>query len=326
MGGDESPHTFVDAAVIFLQHHPFVHIILFGDQAVIQAALHHLDSQSVSTRLTIRHAEQFVAPEDKPSLALRHKQKSSMWMALTAVAEGSAQAILSPGNTGALMAMARHVLGSLEGIDRPAICKRMPISRSVCYVLDLGANLIADVKQLQDFALLGAALVEAEGLSPARVGLLNVGQELQKGTDLLQDANESLKAATRFQYLGFVEGNAIFDGSVNVVVCDGFSGNVALKACEGLARYLAADLHSYFAASWTKRLLGTLIKILANGWFKRLNPDAYNGALLIGLNGIVVKSHGGANRAGFIAALNVAADLAQRRPDQLLTRWLSENR
>ena len=325
MGGDESPHSFVCASVSFLKLHSLAHITLFGDKATLESSLSTLDINAVVPRLNVVHAEQIVTPEEKPGVALRSKQRSSMWLALSAVASGEMQAVLSAGNTGALMAMARHLLGTLEGIERPAICKRMPVSGAPCFVLDLGANVKVGAKQLREFALMGAALAEVEGVAPVKVGLLNVGEELQKGTEVLQETDKLLRDDPRYQYLGFVEGNAIFEGVANVVVCDGFAGNVALKASEGLARYLIQDLRRYFAASWWRKFLGALLGLMAIGWFKRLDPAGYNGALLVGLKGVVVKSHGGADGKGFQAALRVANDQAQRRPDQLLASWLSQS-
>ncbi len=343
MGGDESPHSFVCAAINFLCSHSSVHILLFGDEAILRAII---DSATVSAtarrsfftvgviprklpnawldRMTIVHAPDVVDPGDKPSSALRHKPQSSMRLAAEAVASGQADAVLSAGNTGALMAITRYCLGSLPGISRPAICKAMPIAGRSCYVLDLGANLTADAEQLHQFALMGAAIAEGEGLSPAKVGLLNVGIEGQKGSQILHDANETLRADKRFDYVGFVEGHAFFDRTVNVVVCDGFSGNVVLKACEGLARYLISDFRYYFSASWLRRVLAGTFSVVTRGWFKRLNPEAYNGALLLGLNGVAVKSHGGANGAGFLAALQVTYEQAQRKPHIRLSQWLQQ--
>ena len=325
MGGDESPHSFICASVSFLKLNPLVHITLFGDKVIVESSLNALDTSAVISRLNLIHAEQFVTPEEKPGTALRSKQSSSMWLALRAVANGEAQAVLSAGNTGALMAMARYLVGTLEGIERPAICKRMPVSGSPCFVLDLGANIKVGAKQLHEFSLMGAALAEVEGVAPVKVGLLNVGAELQKGTEVLQAADKLLRDDSRFEYVGFVEGNAIFEGIANVVVCDGFTGNVALKASEGLARYLIRDLRRYFAASLWRKILGALLGVMAIGWFKRLDPSAYNGALLVGLKGVVVKSHGAADDKSFQAALRVTCDQAQRRPDKLLASWLSQS-
>lgn len=320
MGGDESPHLFVSAIVLFLKHYPHAHILLFGDQPVVAAAL-----TDIHERLTFVPCTQIVSPDEKPSTALRHRQQSSMWLALQALAEGRVQAVLSPGNTGALMAIARHLVGSLEGIERPAICKRMPTAERCCYVLDLGANTSVSVDQLEQFALMGAALVESEGISPAIVGLLNVGAEAHKGTGLLHEASERLKACTRYRYKGYVEGDAIFTGDVNVIVCDGFAGNVALKASEGLAKYLVADMRRYFVLNLGRKLLGLCVSTCAKGWFKRLNPASYNGAMLVGLKGVVIKSHGGADAAGFYAALQVTLEQAERQSHALLARWLNKS-
>ncbi|MDZ7924383.1 MAG: phosphate acyltransferase PlsX [Marinagarivorans sp.] len=327
MGGDASPHLFVSATLLFLKHYPHARVTLFGDQAAIQAALTESKTalpQSLN-RLTTVHCAQIVSPNEKPSSALRHSQQSSMWMSLLALAEGRADAVLSPGNTGALMAIARHLVGTVAGIERPAICKPMPTLGRCCYVLDLGANTAATAEQLEQFALMGAALVESEGISPALVGLLNVGQEAHKGTDLLRAASERLKACSRYRYAGYVEGDALYTGAVNVVVCDGFTGNIALKASEGLARYLAADMRRYFSTNYWRKLLGFGVKHFAKGWFKGLNPASYNGALLIGLKGVVVKSHGGADGAGFYAALKVALEQAERKPHSVLASWIERS-
>lgn len=327
MGGDESPHSFVSASLSFLFHHQDTELVLFGDLTLLDQAMRELGEpypQSVIERLHCTPAADFVAPDEKPASALRHKRESSMWLALAAVVAGKADAVLSAGNTGALMVMARHQLGMIQGLERPAICKRMPVLGRSCYVLDLGANTQASVSQLHQFALMGAALVEVEGIHPAKVGLLNIGEELQKGTDTLHEAHELLKGDARFDYQGFVEGNALFEGDTNVVVTDGFTGNVALKACEGLARYLVADLRRYYRQSAIRRWIGAAMGKLSSGWLKRLNPAAYNGALLLGLNGVVVKSHGAADERGLIAALQVTLEQAQRKPHNLLAAWLAD--
>ena len=294
------------------------HITLYGDESVICPLI-----PSSHTRMAISHAAQFVAPSEKPGAALRHKKASSMWCALEALAKGDADAVLSAGNTGALMAMALHLVGALAGIGRPAICKRMPTEGRSCYVLDLGANAAADAEQLEQFALMGAALAAVEGIEPVRVGLLNIGAENQKGTETLRLADDRLQHNKRFQYVGYVEGDALFVGSAHVVVCDGFTGNVALKASEGLARYLMADMRRFFMGNVWRKVLGGCVQILGKAWLKRLNPAAYNGALLVGLKGVVVKSHGGADATGFYAALVVAYEQAQRKPHQLLAQWLA---
>ncbi|WP_394202850.1 phosphate acyltransferase PlsX [Marinagarivorans algicola] len=322
MGGDESPHSFVHATLFFLKSHPHTSVLLYGSDTVIAAAKQNPHAKPLLSRLQFIVAEQVVAPDEKPSSALRKKQQSSMWLALHAVAQGRADAALSAGNTGALMVMARYLLGMLKGIDRPAICKRMPVRGASCYVLDLGANLTASALQLEQFALIGAALAEVEGVVPAKVGLLNIGEEHQKGTEVLREADQRLRDNTRYSYQGFVEGNAMFDGRVNVVVCDGFTGNIALKASEGLARYLIRDLKRYFGSTPWRRVLGFCARLLASGWFKRLNPADYNGALLAGLNGVVIKSHGGADQAAFSAALQMTCEQAQRKPHLLLATWL----
>lgn len=326
MGGDESPHSFVSASLSFLSRHRDIELLLYGDPDLLVSAKRHLGAalpRSVLDRLHCMPATDIVAPDDKPASALRHKRESSMWLAVSAVVAGRADAVLSAGNTGALMVIARHQLGMIEGLERPAICKRMPILGRGCYVLDLGANTQATVSQLHQFALMGAALVEVEGVHPAKVGLLNIGEEHQKGTDTLHEAHAVLKRDTRFDYQGFVEGNALFEGAVNVVVTDGFTGNVALKACEGLARYLVADLRRYYRQSLLRRCIGAAMSRLSSGWLKRLNPAAYNGALLLGLNGVVVKSHGAADERGLMAALQVTLEQAQRKPHDLLAAWLS---
>lgn len=322
MGGDESPHLFVRATLFFLKRNPHVSVLLFGCEAVIQQAKHNPLVKPLLPRLQFIVAENFVAPEEKPSTAFRQKKHSSMALALKAVADGQADAALSAGNTGALMLMAKYLLGSLEGIERPAICKKMPIRKASCYILDLGANVSASAKQLEQFALMGAALAETEGLAQVKVGLLNIGQEQQKGPEVLQEADRLLQQCTRYSYAGFVEGGTLFDGSVNVIVCDGFTGNVALKACEGLARYLLQDLKVYFSQSLWRKCVALFMKALTTGWMKRLNPAGHNGALLVGLNGVVIKSHGAADQAAFEAALQITYEQAMGKPHRLLAEWL----
>jgi phosphate acyltransferase len=326
MGGDVSPLLLMGAAVSFLRAHPDCRIDLHGTAACFQPDLIKNLTPELAARVQRVESPAAVTSTDKPVWALRHRRDSTLWAALTALADGRVQAVLSPGNTGALMAMASHLLGLMPGLSRPALCKSMPLCPSACYVLDLGANVQADARQLVQFALMGIALLTAEGVMRPRVGLLNLGVESGKGDSIRQQADTQLRklADVPFEYCGFVEGSAFFDGSVNLVVCDGFSGNVALKASEALALALKRDAHTYFSTNLWTRLQGGLAYAVLRPWLRRLNPAAYNGALLLGLNRVVVKSHGAAGVEGFGAALQVAYEQAQRQPQAGLASWLSQ--
>lgn len=300
-GGDFGPRLSVRAAVRFLQDHPSASLTLFGPLA----ELHHQAPSSVP-RLFFQDASDSVAMGDKPSSALRGGRHSSMALAVQMVAEGKAQACVSAGNTGAFMAFSKHHLGTLPGIERPAICKAVPTAKGPCYVLDLGANLDCSARNLCQFAQMGTAVAQVAGVAEPRVGLLNVGQEAHKGRVVQQEAARLLEADSRLNYCGFVEAGDIYAGTADVVVCDGFAGNVLLKASEGAARLLHEQLRRSFQSHFWFRALYPLVRPVVRHWQQACDPSRYNGAVLLGLKGVAVKSHGSASEDGFYAALQVA--------------------
>jgi len=327
MGGDHGPEVTVRAAARFLSRHPSARLMLVGDQATIEQ---HLAAQSGvdRDRIEIVHADQVVAMDESPAIALRTKKRSSMRLAIDLVKDGRAQAAVSAGNTGALMATAKFVLKTLPGIERPAICTALPNESGHTHVLDLGANVDCDAEHLFQFAVMGSVLVEAFDDNPSpRVGLLNVGAEAIKGNDTVKSAAERLETGP-VNYIGFVEGDDIYKGGVDVVVCDGFVGNVALKSSEGVAKMISHFLRQEFKRGLLSRFAALLAMPVLARLKNRVDPGRYNGASLLGLQGIVIKSHGGANVAAFGNALDVALREIEkdvpRRIDQRLEKLLQE--
>ncbi|MGO4479616.1 phosphate acyltransferase PlsX [Massilia sp. 2TAF26] len=319
MGGDHGPSVTIPAALAFLKHQPEAELILVGLEDQVRAELkkHHADS---SPRLSIRHATEVVAMDDPIEVALRRKKDSSMRVAIELVKDGKADVCVSAGNTGALMAISRYVLKTMADVDRPAICSIMPNQKgSPTYMLDLGANVDCEPHHLHQFAIMGAVLFEAmEGRRPS-IGLLNVGTEEIKGTEAVKATAALLRADHERGILNFhgnVEGNDIFKGTVDVIVCDGFVGNVTLKAVEGLSRFFKATL-----METTMSKLGAL---LARKSLKKLNPESYNGAGLLGLKGLVFKSHGGANAFAFEWAIKRAYNAAQNNVQEQLSAMITE--
>jgi len=314
MGGDHAPDAVIKGAAALLPRFPHVKFILFGDATQVEPLLRKFPA--LKERSELRHTAEKVASDDKPSQALRRGRNTSMRLAIDAVASGEAQAIVSSGNTGALMAMAKFVLRTLPGIERPAIASFLPTQKGETVVLDLGANVECDAKNLVQFAVMGANLAHsALGRHRPRVGLLNVGTEDVKGHDEVKAAAEMLRAVSNppFEFVGFVEGNDIGGGNVDVIVTDGFTGNIALKTVEGTAKLMASLLRSAFQRSiFTK--IGYLFANSGLSMLRdRMDPRFYNGGVLLGLNGITVKSHGGTDDVGFAAALELAIDMAQDR-------------
>lgn len=305
MGGDHGPATVVPAAVAALRQHPDLHLILVGKEEALEKALASYNGVR-SDRLAIRHASQEVGMDDVPSQALRTKKDSSMRVAIDLVKAGAADACVSAGNTGALVATARFVLKMLPGIERPAICSAMPATRGHSHVLDLGANVDSTPEQLLQFALMGVALTGAVDNKPApSVALLNVGVEEIKGHDQVKGA-AALLVQSNLNYVGFVEGDDIYEGAVDVIVCDGFVGNIALKASEGVARMLMRFARDEFLKTPLSRLAAWVSKPVLRAVMERLDPRQYNGASLLGLRGIVIKSHGGADPISFANAIEEA--------------------
>lgn len=305
MGGDIGPSVTVPAAVESVREHNDLNLILVGDEQVIRAELSRLGT-SESERMSVLHTTQTVGMDEPPAQALRGKKDSSMRVSINLVKDGRAQACVSGGNTGALMATAKYVLKTLPGIDRPAICTTIPAIKGHTYVLDLGANVDCSAEQLYQFAVMGSVLVSAvDNQAKPRVGLLNIGQEDIKGNDQVRGAAQLLEGSD-LNYIGFVEGTDIFLGEVDVVVCDGFAGNVALKTMEGTSKTIAHFLREEFSRSWLTRLAALCASPVLSALKRRIDPRKYNGASFLGLGGIVVKSHGSSDAVALRTAIEVA--------------------
>ena len=323
MGGDHGPTVVVPAALQALTEHKDLTLILVGDQQVLEREIRNYGA-NVGGRLLIRHASQTVAMDELPSIALRTKKDSSMRVAVDLVKDGTAHACVSAGNTGALMATARFVLKTLPGIDRPAICSALPTIKGHTHVLDLGANVDSQTEVLFQFAVMGAALTSAvENIPRPTVGLLNIGAEEMKGNEQVKEAGRLL-AASELNYVGFIEGDDIYAGTVDVVVCDGFVGNVALKTSEGVARMIRHYMEQAFRRTlWTKLAAALALPVLKS--FKaKIDPRQYNGASLLGLQGIVIKSHGGADVVAFANAIKEAVVEVRKNVPQRIARNLEE--
>lgn len=315
MGGDSGPRLCVSAALKFARSNPSVKLTLVGDRHLLGVGATTLPQQ-----ITILPADESVYMSERPASALRHKRESSMALAVRMVAKGEADACVSGGNTGALMAFGLHLIGTMPGIERPAICKALPSISGVCWVLDLGANLECTPEHLRQFACMGTALARLTGINSPRVALLNVGVEDQKGRELEQEAASLLAAQGGLNFIGFVEGGDIYRDVADVVVCDGFTGNVLLKASEGAAGLLQSTLKNAFQSSALARVAGWLARPALSAWGDRYNPVRLNGATFLGLNGVVVKSHGGASEEGFVAALSVAHEQATHQITAAIAR------
>jgi glycerol-3-phosphate acyltransferase PlsX len=305
MGGDHGPSTTLSAALKFLEATPDARVIAVGLEAPMQAAIAKSHSPA-RDRLSLQPASEVVEMHEPPADALRRKKDSSMRVAVNLVKDEVAQACVSAGNTGALMAISRFVLKTLPGIDRPAIAGQLPTRHGVITVLDLGANVNCSPEQLMQFAVMGSALVTAmDGIERPTVGLLNVGEEEIKGNDLAKQTAELLRASG-LNFYGNVEGDDIYKGTTDVIVCDGFVGNVALKASEGLAVMLYDTLRTEFTRNVLTKLAALLAYPALRAFKHRVDPRQFNGATLIGLKGVVVKSHGSADALAFQYALRKA--------------------
>ena len=307
MGGDHGPHVTVPAAVSFAASQPEVDIILVGLKPAIDAELAKLGSIA-GERLRVHHADEVVSMDESPAAALKSKKDSSMRVAVDLVKSGEAQACVSAGNTGALMAISRFVLKTLHGIDRPAILSVLPNMKGSTYMLDLGANVDCGPEHLLQFAIMGATLVSAvEHKERPSVGLLNIGSEAIKGNEVVKQAAELLRSSG-LNFQGNVEGDDIYKGKTDVVVCDGFVGNIALKTSEGLAQMLGSSLREEFTRSLITRLAALVAMPVLSAFKRRFDHRRYNGATLIGLRGIVVKSHGSADAFAFERAIGRAME------------------
>jgi len=323
MSGDHGPAVIVPACLDALARHPELVVLLVGDEAVLGERLADAPA-ALRRRIDIRHASQVVEMDDLPSQALRGKRDSSMRVAINLVKEGEAAACVSAGNTGALMATARYVLKMMPGIDRPAICSAIPTLSGQTYVLDLGANADCTAEHLVQFAAMGAALVSALTDNPTpSIGLLNIGEEKIKGNERVKQAAGALEHSG-LHYHGYVEGHHINVGVVDVVVTDGFAGNVALKAMEGTARFIAQTAREEFTRSPLTMLQGLIARPTLSRLRRRLDPQRYNGASFLGLRGIVVKSHGGADRLGFETAIHAALLEVEQAVPERISRALLE--
>jgi phosphate acyltransferase len=330
MGGDHGLAVTVPACVSFVRSHPDAELILVGDQAGIERALIAVAKTGAKTasrpaRITVAHASEVVGMDEGPAVALRNKRDSSMRVAANLVKVGAASACISAGNTGALMAISRYVLKTLDGIDRPALAMQIPNRRGgTTTLLDLGANVDCEPIHYQQFALMGAALVSAlEGRENPSVGLLNIGEEVIKGNDIVKTAAELLRASP-INFHGNVEGDDIYKGTTDVVVCDGFVGNVALKTSEGLAQMLGDIIREEFSRSPASKLMGLIAYPVLKRFKYRVDHRRYNGASLVGLRGVVIKSHGSADAFAFECALGRAYDAARNGLVERIAKSLAQ--
>lgn len=315
MGGDFGPSVTLPAARMALQHFPELHLLLFGHSEKINAFLASLEPE-LAQRAECCPCQQVVSMAERPAHALRSKPDSSMRKAVEAVADGAADACVSAGNTGALMAISRQVLRSLPGIDRPALVSTLPtVDGGKVHMLDLGANLDCSSDTLFQFALMGAVLAEQiEGITAPAVALLNIGSEANKGNDQIKQAAQLLTDCPQINYMGYIEGNELFLSRTDVVVCDGFVGNICLKTCEGLTQLFLGQLAGVKQrGNWWQRLQSRLLASSVKRFTARMNPDQYNGASLLGLRAIVVKSHGHADAKAFYNALVQAISEVRRQ-------------
>ena len=321
MSGDRGHEVAVVAVLSCLRRFPYVEFVLVGDETALRQTLAE-HSALEDRRITIRHASEVVEMDELPSRALRNKKDSSMRVAIEQVRRGEASAAVSAGNTGALMATARFVLKTLPGIERPAFMSPLPTLEGFTQVLDLGANTDCSADQLYQFALMGSAFVSAvQGIRHPRVALLNIGQEEIKGGEVIRQAAELL-TASELNYVGYIEGDGIFMRPVEVVVCDGFVGNVALKTGEGVANLLRAFMLEEFKRSFGSRLAGLAARPVLRALSARMDPRRYNGASLLGLSGTVVKSHGAADAVAFESAIRVAIDEVENEVPQRIGEML----
>ncbi len=323
MGGDHGPSVTVPAALSALKRHKGLRLILVGDEKVLSDELAN-NGAATGERLTLHHASQVVGMDEKPSQALRGKKDSSMRVALNLVKEGQAQAAVSAGNTGALMATARFVLKTLNGIDRPAIISALPTIGGHTHMLDLGANVDSPAEVLYQFALMGSVLTSAvDNIERPTVGLLNIGEEEMKGNEQVKEA-ASLLTNSGLNYVGFVEGDDIYKGSVDVVVADGFVGNVSLKTGEGLAKMISHYMRQEFKRNLFTKLAALVAMPVLNAFKARIDPRTYNGASLVGLRGIVIKSHGSADAFSFSNAIKEAVLEVEKNVPEMISEELGK--
>jgi glycerol-3-phosphate acyltransferase PlsX len=307
MGGDGGPSVTIPGLMYFLRHHPKTEFHLFGDERLINDALEKFGQNSILSRLTIVPCASSVADDDKPSKTIREKQDSSMAQAVRSIGDGTCHACVSAGNTGALMAFGIQFLGTLPGTSRPAICGSIPSEKGGYLALDLGANLNCSAERLYQFAVLGALTAELiKKTSEPVIKLLNIGVENSKGPPIIQNAAKLMKDDAKLNFKGFIEADELFSTDADVVVCDGWSGNIALKASEGAANLIRRILKDQFNRDFMSKFGKYLLIGDGQKFYRKLNPSAYNGAYLLGLKGSIVKSHGSADIEAFTESINVA--------------------
>ena len=335
MGGDGGPELVVAATRRFLDDNQDVDITLYGVRDKVLVHFPQGDSNAIP-RCRIEHSSQTVEDDELPSAALRHKQNSSMGLAFQAVAEGRASACVSSGNTGAMVAMGLKLMGCHEGVDRPAICATIPARSKSCYLLDVGANVDCSAAQLRQLAAMATAMVSAlEGSARPTVALLNIGKESIKGNRVVKEAAELFAGDASLNYLGFIEADELLDGRVDIFVCDGFVGNIALKASEGAVRNvmgriaLIAERHmsqnELHLNGDARQAVDDFSSSLVKGLGQTLDPDIYNGAILLGLRGVAIKSHGNTGEMGFYRALEQAARAAEADVPALVSRQINRS-
>lgn len=317
MGGDFGPRLIVEACVACLSESPSLYLTLVGHPQLLESLI--ADHSKVDrSRLHVVPAGEVIGMDDKPSHALRAKPDSSMRVALQLLSNDKAQAVVSAGNTGALMALSRHVLKTLPGVDRPAMVAALPTRNGQCHLLDLGANVDCTAEHLYQFAVMGSVAAQALGIARPRVALLNVGTEDIKGNQQVKAAAALLQQASELNYIGYIEGDGLYRGAADVVVCDGFVGNVLLKASEGLASMIGARIDELFNSGLIARMAGAMALPLLRRLRQELAPARLNGASFLGLQGIVIKSHGAAGVEGFKSAIRRASvEIREGLPQRL---------
>ncbi len=321
MGGDRAPDVIVEGLDLAAERHPAARFLLVGDEARLAPLL--LQYKRAAATCTVRHAAEAISADAKPATAIRMRG-ASMRLAIDAMVGGEAKGVVSAGNTGALLALAKIVIKTLPGIDRPALASLGPSARGDVVLLDLGANVVCDARNLVEFAVMGDVFARTVlGLTAPSIGLLNVGSEGQKGDESLRQAADVLRAShIGRQFHGFVEGHDIAAGTTDVIVTDGFTGNVALKTSEGMLRLMAALLKQVYTSSLSAKLGYLLARPGLERLREWLDPRRYNGAVMLGLNGVVVKSHGGTDALGFAHAIDVAMDMVVHRFNERIREGL----
>ncbi|PID66840.1 MAG: phosphate acyltransferase [Gammaproteobacteria bacterium] len=323
MGGDAGVRMVVAGSKIALEQLRPIRLILIGDERRINKWL-TVQKLNDDSRISVRHTSEVILSDDSPASVLRNKKDSSMRIAIEMVASGEADACVSAGNTGALMGLARFILKTLPGIDRPAICTTVPSKGGRVHWLDLGANVNSSAEQLMQFAVMGSALCTVvDGIKSPEVGLLNIGSEAIKGNETVKKASALLKASP-LNYVGYVEGDDIYHGSIDVIACDGFVGNIALKTSEGLAHLIRDLLKENFSRNWLSKLSALIALPVLKRVTAKIDPGRYNGASLLGLNGIVIKSHGGADAPAFANAIRIAELEVQKQLPSKIRQLLAD--